>query len=151
MENNVRKNGKMLHRACTIALAGALSFGAVGSLYAEPMPVAVAEQTQKSANLALEATAKASGQEDASLGAKNANDGNMSTRWSSGKACPQKDTNTWVELDFKKPTVVQQVNVTFETRKNVDPKPSNVKGFDIQVKESEGGEWKTIAAVANQP
>lgn len=151
METNVRKSGRMLHRACAIALAGALSFGAVGSLYAEPPAVAAVEQTQKGVNLALEATAKASGQEDASHGAKNANDGNMSTRWSSGTACPQKDTNTWIELDFKKPTAVQQINVMFETREKCDPVPSNVKGFDIQVKESDGGDWKTIATVANQP
>ena len=151
MENNVRKSGRMLHRACAIALAGALSFGAVGSLYAEPVAVAAVEQASE--NLALGATATASAQEANTTPATGVNDGHNDRedghRWSSGTACPKKDENTWIQLAFKQPVTIGQVRVTFEQR-TADPNPSNVKAFDIQVKTQDGGDaWKKIATVQN--
>ena len=138
METNVRKSGRMLHRACAIALAGALSFGAVGSLYAEPPAVAAVEQASE--NFALGATATASAQEANTTPATGVNDGHNDRdhRWSSGTACPKKDENTWIQLAFKQPVTIGQVRVTFEQR-TADPNPSNVKAFDIQVKTQDGG------------
>ena len=133
---------RVLHRACALALAGVMSFAAVGTVFAEP-------GQPGGANLALGATATSSGNEAAQFDAAKANDGKLETRWSSGTACPQKDENTWLQLHFEKPVSLAQVKVTLETRANVDPKPSNVKGFEIQVKTDGSADWAPAATVSN--
>lgn len=142
MGKQARPQRHALHRACVIALAGSLSFATVGTIFAEPGQPEVV-------NLALEATATASGQETDQFDATKANDGKLETRWSSGTERPQKDENTWLALQFKQPVSVAQLVVTLETRTNVDPTPSNVKGFEVQVKTGDAGAWKTVSTVSN--
>ncbi len=70
--------------------------------------------------------------------------GDHDSRWSSGDALPAKDDKTYLQATFAKPTRLSYFKVVFETRADAaPPTPSNVRGFELQYKETDGGEWKT--------
>ena len=132
------------------AVAVAVAF----ALLAVPLGVAYAADTvvdTVGVNHVRTATMAASASEAPTLGAEKANDGSKekASRWSSGTQVPAKDDKTFLSATFKAPTLIKRVEVTFENR-DVDIKPSNVKGFELQYQDANSSEWKTAQVVSNK-
>ena len=100
-------------------------------------------------NHVRKATMGESGHE-AEFAAAKAGDGSFDkgSRWSSGENKPEKDESTYLSATFGNVTLVKRVEVTFENR-DVDVKPSNVKGFEVQYQDGKTNEWKTAQVVEN--
>lgn len=94
------------------------------------------------------ATAKANASEADNLGADKAIDGKRGTRWSSGTAKPEKNTNTYLEVDLKATSKIGFLDIEFEER-TVDVKPSNVKEFEIQYQAPGSSDWIRAKTVSN--
>jgi len=73
----------------------------------------------------------ASSVENGSLGAANAVDGNLGTRWSSAFSDPQ-----WIQVDLGATATVDQVILRWEA--------AYARAFQIQVATSAGGPWTTV-------
>ena len=128
------------------AVAAVVAF----ALLAVPLGVAYAADSVVdtiNVNHVRTATMGESGHE-ADLTAAKAGDGNAATRWSSGEAKPEKNESTYLSATFDSATLVKRVEVTFENR-DVDIKPSNVKGFELQYQDGKTDEWKTAQVVEN--
>lgn len=132
------------------AVAAVVAF----ALLAVPLGVAYAADSvvdTVNVNHVRTATMAASASEAGTLGPEKANDGSKekASRWSSGTQAPAKDDKTFLSATFKAPTLIKRVEVTFENR-DVDIKPSNVKGFELQYQDASSSEWKTAQAVSNK-
>ena len=128
------------------AVAAVVAF----ALLAVPLGVAYAADSVVdtiNVNHVRTATMGESGHE-ADLTAAKAGDGNAATRWSSGEAKPEKNESTYLSATFDSATLIKRVEVTFENR-DVDIKPSNVKGFELQYQDGKTDEWKTAQVVEN--
>lgn len=65
------------------------------------------------------------------------------SRWSTSDELPAKDESTYLQATFAKPTRLSYFKIIFETRaEGAPPTPSNVKGFELQYKETDGGPWR---------
>ena len=131
------------------AVAAVVAF----ALLAVPLGVAYAADSVVdtiNVNHVRTATMGESGHEE-TLDCTKANDGSKekASRWSSGTQAPAKDDKTFLSATFKAPTLIKRVEVTFENR-DVDIKPSNVKGFELQYQDASSSEWKTAQAVSNK-
>lgn len=68
------------------------------------------------------------------------------SRWSTSDELPAKDESTYLQATFAKPTRLSYFKIIFETRaEGAPPTPSNVKGFELQYKETDGGPWQKAA------
>lgn len=68
--------------------------------------------------------------------ADKATDSDASTRWASDYTA---STAQWIKGTFANPTVIKEVQITFNTR-NTSPEPSNVKSFDLKYTDENGAE-----------
>ena len=65
------------------------------------------------------------------------------SRWSTSDELPAKDESTYLQATFAKPTRLSYFKIIFETRaEGAPPTPSNVKGFELQYKETDDGPWR---------
>ena len=65
------------------------------------------------------------------------------SRWSTSDELPAKDESTYLQATFAKPTRLSYFKIVFETRaEGAPPTPSNVKGFELQYKETDDGPWR---------
>jgi alpha-tubulin suppressor-like RCC1 family protein len=80
--------------------------------------------------------AAASSQENATLGAGNAIDGNAGTRWSSAFSDPQ-----WIYVDYGAPVVIKEVKITWEA--------AYAKNYQVQVATSTNGPWTNVYTKTN--
>lgn len=65
------------------------------------------------------------------------------SRWSTSDELPVKDESTYLQATFAKPTRLSYFKIIFETRaEGAPPTPSNVKGFELQYKETDDGPWR---------
>lgn len=68
------------------------------------------------------------------------------SRWSTSDELPAKDESTYLQATFAKPTRLSYFKIIFETRaEGAPPTPSNVKGFELQYKETDDGPWQKAA------
>ncbi len=95
-------------------------------------------------NHMLEATVSADSMEVAEFDATKVKDGRADTRWASnykGQASANSDLkdDVWLKADFDSLKKVEEIQVDLFTR-NVDPKPTNVKAFDIYYTDADNQE-----------
>lgn len=65
------------------------------------------------------------------------------SRWSTSDELPAKDESTYLQATFAKSTRLSYFKIVFETRaEGAPPTPSNVKGFELQYKETDDGPWR---------
>lgn len=100
--------------------------------------VAKTEPGEESANLALNATAASSANETSNFTQDKANDGDTSTRWSSGVL--NADNPQWLRLDFGEPTTFNCVRLIWEK--------SAGKAYQIQISDN-GTDWTDVATVTD--
>ena len=89
-------------------------------------------------NLALDAQATASGNETAGFSQDKANDGDLSTRWSS--AVLSENAPQWLCLDFGTEKTFNCVKLFWER--------SGGKAYEVQVSQ-DGADWQTVGAVTD--
>lgn len=109
----------------TVAVANS-----AGSTVSQAATLAVTATTPTTANLALNATATASGNENVNLGPANAVDGSTATRWSSAFVDP-----SWIALDLGQTYNVAQVILRWEAAYG--------KAYQIQTS-GDGQSWTTV-------
>jgi hypothetical protein len=95
-----------------------------GSITSANASLTVTNPTPGIANLALGKPATASGNENGGLGASNAVDGDLTTRWSSAFS-----DNQWLEVDLGSPTIINKVVLYWEAAYG--------KAYQIQVSNDE--------------
>ncbi len=101
--------------------------------------VAKEEPGAENVNLALDATASASGSENASFLAGNANDGDYVSRWGS-QLMTDANGPQWLQLDFGSPKTFNQVKLFWE----------RAAGKDYRLQYSDNAnEWKDIVHVTD--
>lgn len=93
---------------------------------------------QDNANLALNATAASSANETSGFSQEKANDGDLSTRWSSGTL--DGENPQWLRLDFGAPTTFNCVRLFWEK--------SGGKAYQIQTSDN-GTDWADVATVTD--
>ena len=101
--------------------------------------VAKENPSVENANLALDATASASGSENDSFPAAHANDGNYVSRWGS-KPLTKENGPQWLRLDFGSPKTFNQVKLFWERAAG--------KNYKLQYSDN-GSEWKDIVHVTD--
>jgi hypothetical protein len=119
-----RKTAKITWHFAILALAGCMGEG--------PDDLELRQGALNCAQALLTpASATASSQENATLGAGKAIDGDLNTRWSSAFSDPQ-----WIYVDYGAKVLIKEVKVTWEAAYS--------KNYDVQVATSAAGPWTTI-------
>jgi hypothetical protein len=103
---------------------------ASGSVTSGNASLTVTNPTPGSANLALGKPVTSSGNENGGLGALNAVDGDLTTRWSSAFVDP-----SWLEVDLGSPTIINKVMLYWEAAYG--------KAYQIQVS-NDDQIWTTV-------
>ncbi len=116
---------------------GTYNFTGDATLTSTAISTAIAPTTSR--NLAIGATATASGQESSSTAAAYAIDGNTSTRWASG-GWDTMSQPKWIQVDLGAVRTITGVNILWEW--------AAAKGYQIQVS-SDGTNWTTAATVTD--